>query len=50
MTEAEAIPYIDIERCSRMGMGAGFYDRYLTKCVNASVVSVAAPGSGRHSQ
>ncbi len=29
------------ERCNRMGMGAGFYDRYLTKCVNAAVISVA---------
>lgn len=29
------------EDCGRMGMGAGFYDRYLDKCVNAHVVSVA---------
>ena len=29
------------ENCGRMGMGAGFYDRYLEKCVNAHVVSVA---------
>ena len=29
------------EKCSRMGMGAGFYDRYLEKCVNAEIVSVA---------
>lgn len=29
------------ENCGRMGMGAGFYDRYLQKCVNAHVVSVA---------
>lgn len=29
------------ERCHRMGMGAGFYDRYLEKCVNARIVSVA---------
>lgn len=29
------------EKCGRMGMGAGFYDRYLEKCVNARVVSVA---------
>ena len=29
------------EECSRMGMGAGFYDRYLEKCVNAKILSVA---------
>ena len=29
------------EHCNRMGMGAGFYDRYLEKCVNAHIVSVA---------
>ena len=29
------------EECNRMGMGAGFYDRYLEKCVNAKVLSVA---------
>ena len=29
------------ERCGRMGMGAGFYDRYLERCVNARAVSVA---------
>ena len=29
------------EKCGRMGMGAGFYDRYLEKCVNAHVVSAA---------
>lgn len=29
------------EKCNRMGMGAGYYDRYLPKCVNAHVVSVA---------
>ena len=29
------------EQCGRMGMGAGFYDRYLEKCINARVVSVA---------
>ena len=29
------------ENGGRMGMGAGFYDRYLKKCVNAHVVSVA---------
>ena len=29
------------EACGRMGMGAGYYDRYLKKCVNAHIVSVA---------
>lgn len=29
------------EKCGRMGMGAGFYDRYLEKCVNACVAAVA---------
>lgn len=29
------------EDCGRMGMGAGFYDRYLERCCNAHVVSVA---------
>ncbi|MGN1334305.1 MAG: 5-formyltetrahydrofolate cyclo-ligase [Anaerovoracaceae bacterium] len=29
------------ENCGRMGMGAGFYDRYLEKCVNAHIVAVA---------
>lgn len=29
------------EKGGRMGMGAGFYDRYLEKCVNARVLSVA---------
>ena len=29
------------ENCGRMGMGAGFYDRYLEKCINAHIVSVA---------
>ena len=29
------------ESCNRMGMGAGFYDRYLERCPNAKVMSVA---------
>lgn len=29
------------EDCGRMGMGAGYYDRYLKQCVNAHIVSVA---------
>ena len=29
------------ERCQRMGMGAGFYDRYLLRCTNAHIASVA---------
>ena len=29
------------ENGGRMGMGAGFYDRYLEKCINARVISVA---------
>ena len=29
------------ENCGRMGMGAGFYDRYLQKCVNAHIAAVA---------
>lgn len=29
------------EACGRMGMGAGYYDRYLKKCVNAHIVSAA---------
>ena len=29
------------EKCGRMGMGAGFYDRYIEKCVNADIVAVA---------
>ena len=29
------------EDCGRMGMGAGFYDRYLAKCVNAHISAVA---------
>lgn len=27
--------------CSRMGMGGGYYDRYLPRCVNARIVLVA---------
>ena len=27
--------------CSRMGMGGGYYDRYLPRCVNARIVMVA---------
>lgn len=29
------------EKCSRIGMGAGYYDRFLEKCVNAHIISVA---------
>ena len=29
------------ERCARIGMGAGYYDRYLPQCVNARVAAVA---------
>ena len=29
------------ENCNRMGMGAGYYDRYLPKCENAAVVAAA---------
>lgn len=29
------------EQCNRMGMGAGFYDRYLGKCTKAVVAAVA---------
>ena len=29
------------ETCGRMGMGAGFYDRYLPKCTNACIVAAA---------
>lgn len=29
------------ESCNRMGMGAGFYDRYLVQCTNAVIATVA---------
>lgn len=29
------------EKCNRIGMGAGYYDRFLEKCVKAHIVSVA---------
>lgn len=29
------------EQCSRIGMGAGYYDRYLQRCKNAAVIGVA---------
>jgi 5,10-methenyltetrahydrofolate synthetase len=29
------------EACHRMGMGAGFYDRYLPKCIHAKIGAVA---------
>lgn len=29
------------ENCHRMGIGAGYYDRYLAKCTNAAAVAVA---------
>lgn len=29
------------EKCGRMGMGGGYYDRYIPKCINAAVVAVA---------
>ncbi|MBR4020374.1 MAG: 5-formyltetrahydrofolate cyclo-ligase, partial [Firmicutes bacterium] len=29
------------EACNRMGMGGGYYDRYLPKCENAVVAAVA---------
>ena len=29
------------ENCNRIGMGAGYYDRYLPKCVGARVIAVA---------
>lgn len=29
------------ENCRRMGMGMGFYDRFLPKCKNAAIIAVA---------
>lgn len=29
------------EACSRLGMGAGYYDRFLPKCVNAFIATAA---------
>ncbi|MBQ6456210.1 MAG: 5-formyltetrahydrofolate cyclo-ligase [Mogibacterium sp.] len=29
------------ERCGRLGMGGGFYDRYLPKCVRARIIAAA---------
>ena len=29
------------EKCNRVGMGAGYYDRFLTKCGKARIISVA---------
>lgn len=29
------------EQCRRLGMGGGFYDRYLPKCTNADIIAVA---------
>lgn len=29
------------ENCRRMGMGKGFYDRFLPKCKNATIIAVA---------
>lgn len=52
MGKSEIIPPINIdliicpctvfdEACNRMGMGAGFYDRFLPKCTNAQIAAVA---------
>ena len=29
------------EKCNRIGMGAGYYDRFLERCVKAHIISVA---------
>ncbi len=29
------------ERCGRLGMGGGFYDRYLPRCVKAKIIAAA---------
>lgn len=29
------------ENCNRMGMGAGYYDRYLARCTNAAAIAAA---------
>ena len=29
------------EKCNRIGMGAGYYDRFLPKCQNARIIAVA---------
>ena len=35
--------------CNRMGMGGGYYDRYLPRCVNARIVMVAFEAQKRPS-